>query len=262
MHAYREHILELAVNNSIPAISGPQTLLRSSQDSKVASKMNNIGKNAPPGNLVLTWRQHDSFIYSTKHYSGVKSIEVPDMVFMIGPLIAPKAPSFDVTVHLRDDDESILNGLTARTLCEAIVEKKLTCKVRICIHPPMLNCLFFSPIRRNRILIQVISWVEPEIVPTRQDHGNTAFFASRLQQGVAVSTLGTVAITDRLHGGMIPYLAGMGVVYIDTKNKKTTGVFSTAFAGLKAPLVGSSVDCWKGDKGMCAILILLKHNLF
>lgn len=69
-------------------------------------------------NVILTWRQYDSYQLASKYYNFVQNRLMPDISFQIGPIIdverypQPKYPiqKVDILLILRTDKESILNG--------------------------------------------------------------------------------------------------------------------------------------------------------
>ena len=62
-------------------------------------------------------------------------------------------------------------------------------------------------------------WLNSKIVKLEYHRGKREYLRSALEQALAVSSIGKIVLTDRLHGTVVPYLAQIGVVYIESISK-------------------------------------------
>ena len=162
------------------------------------------------------------FFYSLKlifsdDSPGSLNLEIPDMAWMLGPQHIPQPPQFDVVVLLRDDLESLLPA-SSQLICEEIMTFNYSCiDVGWDTLAQGIPLNFSSP----------------------QD-----LWRSAVQRGTSVVSIGRVMITDRLHGTVLSYLTGIGVVYIENLSKKTSGVLKVAFGcGNQASENSSDTGC-------------------
>ena len=90
-----------------------------------------------------------------------------------------------------------------------------------------------------------ISWTSPMVI---NGGGNfdtqdlRSYLDSVRQQAMGVVSLGKIVITDRLHGAIVSYMAGKGVVYIDNLSNKTQNTLMTSFKGLEDKCLGKNND--------------------
>ena len=203
-HKTRLHVLEMAYVNNLTIITGPQTIYYSDEgkampDSAILNRFSS-------SNITLTWRQHDSYEFALKNYPHVKNLEIPDMVFQLDVVSSTISAEVDVAILLRTDQESTVGTISAEILCDEFRLRNISC--------------------------MTISWLSPSVYPLSVNNGIREYLDSVLLQATGVVSKGRVVISDRLHGAVVSYLSGRGVVYLENKSRKTQGVLSTAFSGL------------------------------
>ena len=215
-----------ANSHGINFISGAQTLYFSNRSFQFESGVRKTIKTLNREKISLAWRQHSSYEYGEKYYSrGAQNVEVPDMAFMLGPRFHLRTPRYDVVVMFRDDKES-LAPTSPEMVCEEVVKRNYTCSV--------------------------VGWGREGGEDSPLNFSSPRdLWDSAVQHGLAAVATGRVMVTDRLHGTILSYLAGIGVVYIENLSRKTTGVLNTAF-GCGMNLTGTDnedgyCDCLYSD---------------
>ena len=200
---YRIPLLQVATGAGIRTISAPQTIFYENSKQNYAqfdaSRVNSLS----PRYITLMWRQHDSYQYAIDHYNiGARNLEVPDIAWMLPAPAFKTGYEYDVVVMLRPDKESVSN-IDGGLLCAALAVLNHTCSL--------------------------ISWAKPSLFPPVKSRGPREYWESTRKQALGVVSLGLVVVTDRLHGVIVSYIAGRGVVYLDSVSSKTVGVLKTAF---------------------------------
>ena len=195
--------LQAASSAEITVISAPQTIYYESSKQNYAKadaeRINTLSSDF----VKLMWRQHASYQYARKFYGeGATNLEVPDIAWMIQPPISIVPHKYDVVILFRADKERQTN-VDAKMLCTVLIKMNHSCSL--------------------------ITWISPIISPLIRSRGPREYWMSVRDQAFGVISLGLVVITDRLHGAVISYIAGRGVVYLDSISNKTVGVLKTAF---------------------------------
>lgn len=155
-------------------------------------------------------RSMQSYKFAKKHYPHIPVKLTPDIAMVLGPLLPPQEPAYDVLIQLRQDrevqekDKSMWSWLDGK-----FKEANLTYKVQDW-------------------------WYKTEEHP-REISGRavTVFSEVRLAAAMEMLSQGKIVITNRLHGSIVSTLMGKHLFYVDTKEKKLKNVRSTAFSDSK-----------------------------
>ena len=228
IQSYREHVIELGSHRGITTISGPQTAYYL----EGKPEKNLFDKRVNSSHAVLLWRQHDSFLLGRTLFHSLTSLEVPDAVFNLGVLTPYFRYEYDVAIHLRTDRESLLK-----------YNKQMS---------PDSLCGDFRKLNYSCI---VVSWHHPQFVKPNFKEGKMVYLTSVLNQARAISSLGKVTITDRLHGTIVPYLSQRAVIFLESTSKKSSGVLQTALGDINVTFAENVSDvrnCYSGDYALIA----------
>ena len=180
----------------------------------------------------MNCRQQDSLDTAVGLYgTSVSQTLVPDAAFMLGPQRPCVENAVDVVIQLRSDSESLVasssHSMTSwkfsDAICRAVRERGLSC--------------------------QIIDWVSPPVCRIDRSRGLHPFLEGSKAQAVNVVSLGRILVTDRLHGALTGYLAGRGLVYIENKTRKISGVLGAAFGASQGDASGRMQTC-VGDAGV------------
>ena len=228
---YRDHILKLGMDHNITVLMGPQSLMFKDINQLFTSiASTNVFSSS---NLKMTWKQSSAWQFASLNYTGAQSYVVPDLLLVLGKLTTYHQPTVDVVVNLHRnivfqsvvDGKNVMVILNGKSLCKLIrKETNLTC----------IDATFESP----------------KFVALSVKKGKVEFLNSSLAQGIMATTTGYVVITNYVRGAMLPYMAGSGVVYVDSVSSSQSysesirEVFSTAFTG------SQKYNCLSGDEGL------------
>ena len=210
----RLDVWKLAKSFNIPFISGPQSIFyQGSMEKATLADDEFIAKYGTKRDL-LTFRQHNSYLFALEHYNSTTVRESPDMAFMLGPQIPNKMPKFDVFLMVRSDSESTLGAWDKGwdnhdKICRGIILEGYTCGIG--------DWGVGNHVVRQR----------PNLKDYEAPHGTYADIG--LQIALSTVSHGEVIISDRLHGVLLSFLAGKTVIYVDNAYKKLSHVFYTAF---------------------------------
>ena len=209
-------VWKMAHDLGIPFISGPQSICYQGE-AKATYKDDAFIAQYGTKKDLLTFRQHNSFLFALDHYNATTVRESPDMAFMLGPQMPNRAAKFDVFLMVRSDSESSLGRWDQGwdnhdKICRGIVLEGYTCGVG--------DWGIGNHINRQRVIVNG----EPA-------HGTYADIG--LQIALTTVSIGEVVISDRLHGVLLSFLAGKTVIYIDNTYKKLSNVLHTAFRNKK-----------------------------
>ena len=217
-HNSRMHVLRYASDNNISVISGPQTLYYKDRKNEESDKVY-LNSFLQKASIKFLWRQHNSYEYAQHNYQGFQSFEIPDVAFQIGVVEHLRRGTFDAVLLLRDDKETLLSPTSASGICKKLAFYNLTCKE--------------------------ITWSWPMVINNGSDFDTQdirSYLDSVWKQASGVVSLGKVVITDRLHGVIVSYMAGKGVVYIENLSNKTQNTLATSFNGLEDKCLGENKD--------------------
>ena len=230
IHNNRLQVWEMAWENKIPFISGPQSIWYDPDKKKGVQVDNEIIESefvyiftrtlffvdsfirsfvhslnmcleiATKADL-LTFRQKDSYQFAMKHYGNFTNVvETPDISFMLGPLMPTQKTKYDVFVLMRVQEQNISDRI-----CKGVRIQGYHCAYG--------DWGYGTNIER----------MVGEYPPNYAEIG--------VQMGVGTISLGEVIVTDRLQAVILGFLAGKNVLYVDTTSKKIGNVLSTAFEG-------------------------------
>ncbi|GMH34145.1 hypothetical protein BSKO_01979 [Bryopsis sp. KO-2023] len=179
-------------------------------DSAHLAKDDEIMKGVSGDVTTMFVRSFKSFEFAKKHYPHIPVKLTPDIALVLGPLLPPQKPEFDVLIQFRQDkeaqekDKSMWSWLDSK-----FKEANVTYKVQDW-------------------------WYKADQHPREISSGAiTVFSEVRTAAAMNVLSQGKVVITNRLHGSIVSTLMGKRLFYVDTKERKLKNVRNTAFSKSK-----------------------------
>jgi len=157
-------------------------------------------------NMTLMCRELKSLAFSKENFPTIKSHFVPDLAFMIGPLLPNHEPVVDVLCLMRDDSERVTS---------LNFEEKIT------------------QLTKHNITFQLLDWkdfkkVHPYFDVTKPV-SREELQSYRVGAANNIISRGRIVITDRLHASIMATLIGRPLIYLDNIYGKTTNVrFATS----------------------------------
>ena len=156
------------------------------------------GRALAKSKVTFMWREKESYDEAMRIYPFVSNIIVPDMAFELGPY-APirRFPEklVDITLFLRDDEESTLSVRTRDSIKSILPQANLT--------------------------FEIVDWNNRLHI-----FNSTDFFFT--DTAVELVSMGRVMVCDRLHAAILGYLTGIPFVYIDQSTGKITKTLSAS----------------------------------
>ena len=178
--------------------------------------------------IVLTWRQENSYNEALHLYPFVDNRLVPDIAFMIGPIkntnywTIPSTNEVDLLFLLRIDKESRIQSNRQNDAIQKIIDNIQSTK--------------------DNITFRIVDWhdrkefYEPRVAatPMQQLYYKGVFdYNSRFASAVSLLSSGKVVITDRLHGSIFAFLSLKPHVFIDQMYDKIQRTRAVAFNSSK-----------------------------
>jgi len=174
-----------------------------------------------------------------RNFPALKSSLCPDAAFALGPLARTAKPSFDIVWNKRGDHEGMYPDAAAERHDDSIIVADWLVSKS-------------SPITRRvpaslgvRIRRFIYEDVDPRL-PDRYVDSITKLFdplaRRRLRKAVRILSLGSVLITDRLHGHILALLLGIPHVLLDTKEQKLLNFHKAFTSSSKLAHLASNQD--------------------
>jgi pyruvyl transferase EpsO len=233
MHRIRSFLPMLQKNITIFGM--PQSLHYNNNDlkQKEADELKKIieqtiGTVQSKHQIVLTWRQENSYNEALHLYPFVDNRLVPDIAFMIGPIkntnywTIPSTNEVDLLFLLRIDKESRIRSNRQNDAIQKIIDNIQSTK--------------------DNITFRIVDWhdrkefYEPRVAatPMQQLYYKGMFdYNSRFASAVSLLSSGKVVITDRLHGSIFAFLSLKPHVFIDQMYDKIQRTRAVAFNSSK-----------------------------
>eukprot|EP00029_Vermamoeba_vermiformis_P006947 TRINITY_DN2867_c0_g1_i1.p1 TRINITY_DN2867_c0_g1~~TRINITY_DN2867_c0_g1_i1.p1 ORF type:complete len:726 (+),score=97.18 TRINITY_DN2867_c0_g1_i1:142-2178(+) len=168
-------------------------------------------------NLTMAFRDYDSLNFAVTQFPLAKSIFVPDMAFMLGPLLPNSDPVVDILFLIRVDVESVVPNRNLAT--QFANEQSLSSE------------LWDFPIDgfpTRQAKSGATLWDYGKMLPGRlltdQTLSPDGMYNYRTQLGNTLLSRGRIVITDRLHASIMSTLIDRPVIYIDNSYKKLTRI--------------------------------------
>ena len=164
--------------------------------------------NATNDQVVLSWRELDSFQQAQQLYPFCTNLLVPDIAFQLGPFAPlPSGPDkqVDILLFLRVDKESAL----AQDRNDEAIQSMLS------------NITGGGD---QELTFKIVDWNDRLEIFNSQDHLFT-------ETSIQLLSLGRVVVCDRLHASILSYLSGQPFVYIDQMTGKISKALSVALEG-------------------------------
>ena len=166
------------------------------------------GRELSKKRITFMWREDTSYEEALILYPFVSNRLVPDMAFELGPY-APirRSPDkmVDITVFLRDDQESTLSERTWDAIQRLLPDKDLT--------------------------FEIVDWTSRLRVLDSKDHYFT-------DSAIELISLGKVMVCDRLHAAILGYLTGIPFVYFDQRYGKINKSLRGSLGGIDGCMDG------------------------
>lgn len=217
---------KLILESNATIVSFPQSVYYINQEKefKDAEKLNGwIKSSTTSSRLILSFRQQNQ-IQSAKSFYTLADVRlVPDIAFMIGPLLSSKTiwtgkknstdvPSVDIIFLLRKDKESTMD-------CTS-VQRSL--KILRLTNPSLED-------RIANLTYHISDWDGYEdVYRVREFKEDDAML--KVEAGRNLLSLGKVVVTDRLHSSILALLMHKPHVFIEQSYGKISNTRSTAFA--------------------------------
>lgn len=171
-------------------------------------------------NLILLWRQEDSYKIAEEIYHFADNRLTPDIAFSVGPLARIESLSninqhVDILFLLRDDQESAITKELSGIKINNFIKEKLF----ISGHPHITFKVVDWKDRKNYVHLN-----QPSIKLSPHQTQNKSNFdmQMRIFEVSSMITTGKVIVTDRLHGSIYSLLLHKPHVYIDQISKKVS----------------------------------------
>jgi pyruvyl transferase EpsO len=217
---FREELLELYPGR--PVVQLPQSL---HYDDPAA-----IGRTAAViarhGAFTLLVRDRESLALATTHFD-CEVVLCPDLAFAIGPLGRSAAPSVDVLLVLRSDQERAIPELSAAAMPAGW---QVTDWVD---EPPRVHTRARLGTGLNIARAFDLRGLQPNY---RRALYFEALARARLQRGVALLSTARFVVTDRLHVHILCTLLGIPHVCLDNyygKIRQFAAAFGTGWSGVR-----------------------------
>ena len=235
IHRIKSFLPMLQKNMTI--IGMPQSLHYNNNDLKQKEAENlkkiieqTIGTVQSKHQIILTWRQENSYNEALHLYPFVDNRLVPDIAFMIDPIkntkywTIPSTNEVDLLFVLRIDKESMV-----------IPERR---------NDAIQNIIDDIQSTNDNITFRIVDWVDREefyqptvaATPMQQLNYKGAFdYNSHFASAFSLFSSGKVVITDRLHGSIFAFLSLKPHVFIDQMYEQIQRTRAVAF--------NSSTEC-------------------
>ena len=220
---------KLILESNATIVSFPQSVYYINEKKKIedAEKLNGwIGNSTTASRVVLSFRQANQVQAAKSLYTSADVRLVPDIAFMIGPLLSPTTiwtnkgnpidvPSVDIVFLLRKDKESSMDCTSVEVSIKNLRVLKPSLETRL----------------RN-ITYHISDWEGYEdVYKVRNFKEDDAML--KVEAGRNLLSLGTVVVTDRLHSSILALLMHKPHVYIEQSYGKISNTRKTAFAASK-----------------------------
>ncbi len=217
---------KLILESNATIVSFPQSVYYLNQEKEFndAEKLNGWIKNTTTSSrLVLSFRQANQIQSAKSFYTHADVRLVPDIAFMIGPLLSSKTiwtakkneidvPSVDMIFLLRKDKESSMD-------CTSVERALKTLRLT---NPSLER-------RLKNLTYQVSDWEGYEdVYQVRNFKEDDAML--KVEAGRNLLSLGKVVVTDRLHSSILALLMHKPHVFIEQSYGKISNTRNTAFA--------------------------------
>ena len=168
------------------------------------------GRKLSKKRVTFMWREDTSYEQALRLYPFVTNILVPDMAFELGPY-APIRSSpeklVDITVFLREDQESTISERTRLFIESLLPNKDLT--------------------------FEIVDWTSRLAVFNSREY----FFTD---SSIELISMGKVMVCDRLHAAILGYLTGIPFVYIDQMYGKISKTLGGSLGGIEGCMDGEA----------------------
>lgn len=227
VHAPRlRSMKKLILESNATIVSFPQSIyyLEKEKEFEDAGKLNQwINETSTASRVVLSFRQENQIESARSFYSLADVRLVPDIAFMIGPLISSKViwtaeqsvtqvPSVDIIFLLREDKESSIDRTAVERALKILRLSKPSLDKKI-----------------KNITYKISDWGEYErVYKVGRFKEDDAML--KLEAGRNLLSLGKVVVTDRLHSSILALLMHKPHVYIEQSYGKISNTRNTAFA--------------------------------
>jgi len=220
---------KLILESNATIVSFPQSVYYVNEDKKLedAEKLNGWIRNSTTASrVVLSFRQANQVQAAKSLYTSADVRVVPDIAFMIGPLLSPTTiwtnkgnpidvPSVDIVFLLRKDKESSMDYTS--------------------VEGSIKNLQFLQPSLETtlrNVTYHISDWEGYEdVYKVRNFKEDDAVL--KVEAGRNLLSLGKVVITDRLHSSILALLMHKPHVYIEQSYGKISNTRKTAFASSK-----------------------------
>ena len=217
---------QLLLESNATIVSLPQSIYyeTESKQNEDAAEINRwIDKSLTSSKLVLSFRQENQFKKAKSLYAGADVRLVPDIAFMIGPLLAPKtiwtqderidSPMYDILFLLRTDKESAIHGVTLEGAFKEAEERAPGLKEKL-----------------SNLKYKVVDWEDyRDVYPFKNIKEMDSTF--KVEGGKNLLSLGKVIVTDRLHSSILALLMHKPHIIIEQTYGKISNTRNTAFLG-------------------------------
>jgi len=216
---------KLILQSNATVISFPQSMYYVKENIQIedAEKLNQwIETSDTSSKIVLSFRQENQIELARSLYPRADVRLVPDIAFMIGPLLTPKkiwtsseesldAPTFDILFLLRTDKESSRGGISVDMALDILRKKSPE------LGPSLENLKY-----------KVTDWGGyKDVYPVKKLKEADAML--KVEGARNLLALGKVIVSDRLHCSILALLMHKPHVFIEQSYGKISNTRNTAF---------------------------------
>jgi pyruvyl transferase EpsO len=174
-----------------------------------------------------------------RSFPALESSLCPDAAFALGPLARTAAPRFDIVWNQRSDHERMYSYAGAAGHEESIIIADWL----VSPSSPITRRLSTSlGVRFRKIAYERASTRMPGLYLDSMTRCFEPLARRRLRKALRLLSLGSVLITDRLHGHILAILLGIPHVLLDTQEQKIRNFYSSFTSSSKLAHLASDQD--------------------